>query len=99
MTRPRGAGCRLGRRADNPALVMHRAYQDNATRQPLDLGVPARGVAAANPAPALVYKRRNEVERLSQRLKGFRCIFTRFEKLDALFLGFILFALIVDEAR
>ena len=68
MTRPRGAGCRLGRRDDNPALVMHRAYQDNATRQPaLDL--------------------------------GYRRIFTRFEKLDALFLGFILFALIVDEAR
>ena len=29
-------------------------------------------------------------------LKGFRRIFSRFEKLDALFLGFILFALIFD---
>ena len=46
-----------------------------------------------------MYKRRNEVERLFRRLKGFRRIFTRFEKLDALFLGFILLALIVDEVR
>ena len=43
-----------------------------------------------------MYKRRNEIERLFRRLKGFRRIFSRFEKLDALFLGFILFALIFD---
>ena len=45
------------------------------------------------------YKRRNEVERLFRRLKGFRRIFTRFEKLDVLFLGFIVFALIVEALR
>ncbi len=45
------------------------------------------------------YKRRNEIERLFCRLKGFRRIFTRFEKLDALYIGFILFALIVDALR
>jgi hypothetical protein len=28
------------------------------------------------------YKRRNEVERLSRRLKDYRRIFSRFEKLD-----------------
>ena len=43
-----------------------------------------------------LYKRRNEIERLFRRLKGFRRIFSRFEKLDTLFLGFILFALIFD---
>ena len=31
-----------------------------------------------------LYKRRNEIERLFRRLKGFRRIFSRFEKLDAL---------------
>ena len=36
-----------------------------------------------------IYKRRNEVERLFRRLKGFRRIFSRFEKLDVIFLGFI----------
>ena len=43
-----------------------------------------------------MYKRRNEVERLFRRLKGFRRIFSRFEKLDVIFLGFVTFALIVD---
>ena len=46
-----------------------------------------------------VYRRRNEVERLFRRLKGFRRVFTRFEKLDAIFLGFILFALIFEALR
>ena len=44
-------------------------------------------------------KRRNEVERLFRRLKGFHRIFSRFEKLDVLFLGFIVFALIFDALR
>lgn len=46
-----------------------------------------------------IYKRRNEVERLFRRLKGFRCIFSRFEKLDVMLLGFISFALIADGLR
>ena len=46
-----------------------------------------------------LYKRRNEVERLFRRLKGFRRIFSRFEKLDVIFLGFIVFALIFDALR
>ena len=40
-----------------------------------------------------------EVERLFRRLKAFRRIFTRFDKLDVLFLGFSHFALIVDALR
>jgi transposase len=43
-----------------------------------------------------MYKRRNEIERLFRRLKGFRRIFSRFEKLDVMFIGFIHFALIVE---
>ena len=46
-----------------------------------------------------MYKRRNEIERLFRRLKGFRRIFSRFEQLDVVFLGFIVFALIVDGLR
>ena len=46
-----------------------------------------------------MYKRRNEIERLFRRLKGFRRIFSRFEKLHVVFLGFIVFALIVDALR
>ncbi len=44
-----------------------------------------------------MYKKRNEVERLFRRLKGFRRIFSRFEKLDTTFRFFIHFALIVDK--
>ncbi len=47
----------------------------------------------------LPYKRRNEIERLFRRLKGFRRIFSRFEKLDVIFLGFILFSLIIEALR
>ena len=46
-----------------------------------------------------MHQRRNEIERLFRRLKGFRRIFSRFEKLDVLFLGFISFALILDALR
>jgi len=43
-----------------------------------------------------LYKQRNEVERLFRRLKGFRRIFSRFDKLDVVFTFFIYFGLIAD---
>jgi transposase len=46
-----------------------------------------------------IYKRRNEIERLFCRLNGFRRIFSRFEKLDVMFTGFIHFTLIADAPR
>ena len=46
-----------------------------------------------------LYKRRNEVERLFRRLKGYRRVFTRYDKLDALYAGFVLFAIIFDALR
>jgi transposase len=46
-----------------------------------------------------LYKKRNEVERLFRGLKGFRRIFSRFEKLDVIFLGFINLVLIVDALK
>jgi transposase len=46
-----------------------------------------------------LYKKRNEIERLFRRLKGFRRIFSRFEKLDVIFLAFLSFALIVEALR
>ena len=44
-----------------------------------------------------LYKERNIVERLFSRLKRFRHLATRYDKLDALFLGFIHLALIFDN--
>ena len=84
---------------------MDRAYEGNETRQlALDLGyrpvVPPKK-ARLNPweYDREMYKRRNEVERLFRRLKGYRRIFSRFEKLDIMFIAFINFALIADGLR
>jgi len=46
-----------------------------------------------------MYRLRNEIERLFRRLKGFRRIFSRFDKLDVMFTAFIHFALIVEVLR
>ena len=43
-----------------------------------------------------LYKRRNEIERFFRRLKRFRRVFTRYDKLDIVFAGFILFTMIID---
>lgn len=43
-----------------------------------------------------LYKRRNEVERFFRRLKGFRRIFTRYDKLDIMFETFIQLAMIYE---
>ena len=93
---------RLGLQDQNRFLLMDRAYQGNETRQlALALGfTPVVPPLSTRVDPweydREMYKRRNEIERLFRRLKGFRRIFSRFEKLDTLFLGFILFALIFD---
>ena len=93
---------RLGVEGWNPYLLMDRAYEGNETRQlALDLGfTPVVPPLSTRVAPweydREMYKRRNEIERLFRRLKGFRRIFSRFEKLDVLFLGFLSFALIFD---
>ena len=77
---------------------MDRAYEGDETRQlALDLGfIPVVPPKSNRIEPweynRTMYKRRNEVERLFRRLKGFRRIFSRFEKLDVMFTGFICFA-------
>ena len=95
----------LSSRHEGPFLLMDRAYEGNETRQlALALGyMPVVPPLSTRVHPWVydreMYKRRNEVERLFRRLKGFRRIFSRFEKLDVLFLGFISFALILDALR
>jgi transposase len=86
-------------------LIMDRAYEDNETLQlALDFGF----IPVVPPRPQrlepwqydkAMYRRRNEIERLFRRLKGFRRIFSRFDKLDLVFLAFLHFALIVEALR
>jgi transposase len=97
-------------RAGGPApagchLIMDRAYEgDETLRLARQLGYTP--VVPPNPnrlAPweydRVIYRRRNEVERLFRRLKGFRRVFSRFDKLDVIFAGFIVFALIIEALR
>jgi transposase len=46
-----------------------------------------------------LYTRRHEIDRLFRRLKGFRRLFSRCDKLDVWFVAFTNFALIVDGLR
>ncbi len=84
---------------------MDRAYEGNETRQfALDQGLipevpPMRTRVEPWEYDRATYKRRNEVKRLFRRLKGYRRIFSRFEKLDVIFTAFISFALIADGLR
>jgi transposase len=86
-------------------LILDGAYDDHHTLQlVLDFGY----IPVVPPRPnrldpwqydQALYGKRNEVERLFRRLKGFRRIFSRFDKLDVVFLGFLNFALIVEALR
>jgi len=84
---------------------MDKAYEGDETRQlALDFGyIPVVPPKSNRLDPweydRAMYRKRNEIERLFRRLKGFRRIFSRFEKLDVLFLGFLTFALIADALR
>jgi transposase len=89
----------LGPMPEGLPLLMDGAYEGDETRQlVLSLGM----IPVVPPKPNRIepwvydhalYKKRNEIEGLFRRLKGFRRIFSRFEKLDVLFLAFINFAL------
>ncbi len=84
---------------------MDRAYQGDETLQlALELGFTA--VVPPNPQrlhpwsyDRAMYRKRNEVERLFRRLKGFRRVFSRFDKLDVMFMAFVHFALVFEALR
>ena len=84
---------------------MDGAYEGNETLQlALDFGfIPVVPPRSNRLEPwqydQAMYRGRNEIERLFRRLKGFRRIFSRFDKLDLVFLGFLHFALIVEALR
>jgi len=84
---------------------MDSAYQDDATRALAQ----AQGlipVVPPNPQrkhpweyDKTLYKRRNCIERLFRRLKAWRRVFTRYDKLDVVFAGFVTIALIAEALR
>jgi len=88
---------------DHPIhLLMDRVYEGDETRSlAVELGyIPVVPPKSNRKNPwdydKEIYKQRNQVERFFRRLKRFRRIFTRYDKLDIIFLSFIYFALVVD---
>jgi transposase len=85
--------------------AMDKAYDSNAIRNKLQ----AKGITPIIPPKSnrldLIvydkegYKQRNKVERLFNKIKQFRRVATRYEKLTANFLAFVLLALIVIMLR
>ena len=84
-------------------MIMDRAYEGDETRAlAVELGyIPVVPPKQNRKDPweydKNIYRRRNEVERFFLRLKRFRKIFTRYDKLDIMFAGFILFAMTIDS--
>lgn len=80
---------------------MDRAYEGDETRQTArDVGLkpvvpPKRNRRNPWRYNKKLYKRRNEVERFFRRIKDFRRIATRYDKLDTMFLAFLNFVTIV----
>ena len=96
---------RLGPVSGCPALVMDRAYEGNRTRRlAVELGYdPVVPPKSNRRQPwdydAVRYRKRNEIERFFCRLKRFRRIATRYDKLDVIFLSLIYLALIYDALQ
>ena len=83
-------------------LLMDRAYEGDKTRKlavQLDY-IPVVPPKSNRKKPwkydKRAYKLRNEVERIFRRIKRFRRVFTRHDKLDTMFSAFVLLAFIVD---
>ena len=91
----------VGESYPNVPVLMDKAYEGDKTRT----------LAQNNGHPPVVppktnrnepweydkelYKKRNVVERFFRRIKAFRRIFTRYDKLDSMFMGYIYFAVVV----
>jgi transposase len=94
-----------GKQETTVPVLMGRAYSDFKTR------FTAWGLcfkAAVPPKSNRVekrghdkelYKKRNETERFFRRIKEFRAVFTRYDKLDAMFSATVLFASIIILLR
>ena len=90
----------LGKQENTISLLMDRAYQDDKTRFTAwslkfkAVVPPKRNRIHPWEYNAELYKKRNEVERFFRRIKAYRGIGTRYDKLDIMFSAFIWLACI-----
>ena len=95
----------VGRKHEGVPLVMDKAYEGDETRalaqenghEPV---VPPKS-SRTDPweYDKETYKKRNVVERLFRRIKGFRRVCTRYDKTDVMFMAFVQFAFVVIWMR
>jgi transposase len=87
------------------AVIMDKAYESDETRKLIcKLGFipvvqPKQNRVVPWKYSKKMYKKRNEVERLFRRLKGFRRVATRYDKLNIMFMSFVVFAFVVIGLR
>ena len=87
---------------DKHILIADRAYEDKQTRTIMNeqgfipVVPPKKNRKASWKYDKELYKRRNEIERYFCRLKRFRKVFTRYDKLDIMFISVIRLAMIFD---
>jgi len=93
---------KIKKEPENKYVIMDRAYEAERIRNKvLEFGCipivpPKKNRREKWDYDKELYKRRNTVERFFLRLKRFRRIFTRYDKLDLMFCNFIYFVLIID---
>jgi transposase len=86
-------------------LLMDRAYEDDKTRLTAwglrfnPVVPPKKNEVKPWDYDRELYKRRKEIERFFRRLKGFRCVCPRYDKLDRMFTAFIRLACICIALR
>ena len=87
---------------DMHILIADRAYEDKQTRKIMKeqgfipVVPPKKNRKQRWKYDKELYKRRNEIERYFCRLKSFRKVFTRYDKLDIMFISVIQLAMIFD---
>jgi transposase len=94
-----------GKQETSVPLLMDRAYSDfktlyTAWEMHFKAAVPPRAnITDKWEYGKGLYKKRNEIERFFRRLKAFRAVFTRYDKLDTIFSASVLFSAIIILLR
>jgi len=86
-------------------LIADKAYEGDKTRNLVkDLGYelcipPKSNRKEPWEYDVELYKSRNEIERNFRRVKEYRRVFTRYDKLDVIYMGFVMLGFIVEALR
>jgi transposase len=93
---------KIGKQKKRKLLLMDKAYEGDETHELAESlnFIPVVPPKSNRKEPWLydkiLYKKRNEVERIFNRMKRFRRIYTRYDKLDIISYSFIFLAFIFD---